>query len=105
MMNYKILRKRDLPNTQPIYDVLIYGKQSDRELINIATNVVKRAIAYNDIVALSAFFWKEGQQPGKESAMASVDWAPNGEWGDRFDAEPGVYENFEYKVQFNDWRK
>jgi len=71
------------------------------QLIDIAGQVVQTITATTSVNAIGVFFWKPGSNIGAESAAASVDWAPFGQWDRACDVSTGDYTKHTYQVVFS----
>jgi len=100
--NFKIIRERlgMGKSNCPIFDVQIDGSYIDDDLIVIAKKVVETV--KRKVKAVAVFYWYKGQHVGGESAMAAVDFAPDGKWENRFNVKAGDYTSHKFEVVYNE---
>lgn len=72
---------------------------SDEEFHRLSQDVVCRVISEIAVNAIAIFYWEAGQRPGYETAYASNDWAPYGEWSQADAVETGDYSKHEHDFE------
>lgn len=86
-----------------VADVVVQktGPLTNRQLIEIARQIVADITTSKRVNAIGVFFWYSESTVGQQAAAASVDWAPSGQW-DKADTMPtGSYSKHSYRVDFN----
>ena len=86
-----------------IVDVTLTCSSSltDNELLSIAWSAAQSVLDVVDVNAIGVFFWPLDASIGQEPAIASVDWAPHGNWEAACEAATGDYSTHELRVDFN----
>ena len=86
-----------------VYRIELPDLYSETQGRVIAEHIVETKHKTGDFVnALGFFFYFPVADPNSR-ADGSIDWAPNGEWGDAPTVETGDYRNFRFAIQF--WNK
>ena len=103
MEDWKIVQIRDMSVGRVIrkaIDVQIpEGHISDTVLLEKAEGIIK--LVQEKINAVVIFFWRPGQEIGREAALAAVDWAPYGRWQDAHTVSTGDISHHELRLAFN----
>jgi len=77
------------------------GPLTDRQLIEIAGEIVDDITKSKSVNAIGVFFWYSESTVGQQAAAASVDWAPSGQWDKADTVSTGSYSRHSYRVDFN----
>jgi|AntAceMinimDraft_16_1070373.scaffolds.fasta_scaffold63749_2 hypothetical protein len=77
------------------------GPLTDRQLIEIAGQIVDDITKSKSVNAIGVFFWYSESTVGQQAAVASVDWAPSGQWDKADTVSTGSYSRHSYRVDFN----
>jgi len=86
-----------------VADVLLQetGRLTDEQLVEIARQAVGSITELQSVNAIGVLFWYSKDAIGQEAAVASVDWAPYGQWGKANTVPTGSYSNHSYQVAYN----
>lgn len=72
---------------------------TDEEFQRLNQEAVCRTTNEVPVNAIAVFYWEPGQTPGYESAYATNDWAPYGEWSRADAVETGDYSHHEHDFE------
>lgn len=72
---------------------------TDEEFHRLNQEAICRVTNEVPVNAIAVFYWGPGQTPGYESAYASNDWAPYGEWSRADAVETGDYSHHEHDFE------
>jgi len=81
--------------------VLARGIFTDEDLIEEVGCEVKKIIANEKVNAIAVGFWRTRGEAMKTEAVAMVNWAPGGIWGDANTVKTGDYSKHRYELEFN----
>jgi len=81
--------------------ILLRGSPTDKDLIERAANEVWGITAKEQVNAIAVGFWRTKGEAMKTEAVAMVDWAPGGVWGDANTVKAGDYSKHQYELEFN----
>ena len=102
--SYEVVKQEDVSfgNTVRIsVSVVASPDLSDEELLRVSKNVVDKITSEQDVNAIGIFFSENEADVGNIAALASVDWAPFGDWSRANEVETGNYSNHEYNIVFS----
>lgn len=69
-----------------------------------AKTIVRDITDTRDVNAISMLFYGPGASTASAYDVASVDWAPQGDWGKAHSVRTGDYTSFRYRVSYNSAR-
>jgi len=86
-----------------VADVLLQetGRLTGEQLVEVARRVVGSITELQRVNAIGVLFWYSKDAIGQEAAVASVDWAPYGQWGKANTVPTGSYGSHSYQVAYN----
>ena len=86
-----------------VADVLLEesGPLTDEQLVEIARRVVGSITELQRVNAIGVLFWYSKDAIGQQASVASVDWAPYGQWGKASAVPTGSYSSHSYQVEYN----
>ena len=86
-----------------VADVLLQetGALTDEQLIEVARRVVADITELQAVNAIGVLFWYSQGAIGQQAAVASVDWAPYGQWSQASTFPTGNYSSHSYRVEYN----
>jgi hypothetical protein len=104
---YKIVKVRDLPfmwQSRIIHRldvrVVVSRHYQQGQVMSIAKAVVAKETQRHPVNAISILFYGPDSDSNGIYDVASVDWAPNGKWGDASSVESGDYRTFQYTMTY-----
>jgi hypothetical protein len=92
-ISYGVVRRLNVRVSLPRH----YSKQ---QIEAIARAVVRQTTAQQQVNAISIMFFGPGTATDGAWDVASVDWAPNGRWGDAGNVSAGDYRTFRYSIEY-----
>lgn len=101
---YRIVRTEDLSLARVRrlnVRVAVPRHYARAEVEAIAADVVAGIVRRQEVNAISLMFFGPGTSTNGAWNVASVDWAPNGQWSDAGNVQPGDYSTFVYSTT---WR-
>jgi len=104
ILSYEVVKQEDVSfeNTvRFILSVVVSRDLSDEELLRVSTEVVDRMTSEHDVNAIGIRFYENEAYVGNVMALASVDWAPLGNWNRANEVETGDYSNHWYNIVFS----
>ena len=93
-LSYSVVRRIQVRVTLPEH-------YSRSEIETISRAVVADVTRKQDVNAISILFYSPNSATDAAWDIASVDWAPNGQWTDAGKVQTGNYQSFRYSVSYN----
>lgn len=100
---YKIVSAQDVSfyKTKRIAIKAVLPEHYSEEAVNAAARViVNNVIKKQSVNAISVLFYGPNSDTRGIYDVASVDWAPHGQWGDASMVRTGDYRTFRYKISY-----
>ena len=85
-------------------DVLLNRRATEAEMIHIGNDLLNNELNRTGPVQGIVFLFAYPRGGARARLPDVVIWAPRGDWSRRGDAQPGRYDDFEFKVIFEDKR-
>lgn len=99
IVDYEIINKNDnsMPNAKRYaLDVVVNEKATEEELKALSEKIVEDIKKEEDFNAISIGFYDDEKDVGEGYTLGSIDYAPNGKWGDASSVKAGQYDKMEY---------
>lgn len=99
IVDYEIVNKNSYPTGNAIrysLDVVIKEKATEEELKALTGKIVEDMKKEEKFNAISIGLYDDVKDVGQGYTLGSVDYAPNGNWGDASSVKAGQYNKMEY---------
>jgi hypothetical protein len=102
--NYDLVSTKDVSfgSTKRLQLKVSLPEHYDRETVEgIARSLVDQVTKTQDVNAIAIFFYGPGISTAGVSDVATIEWAPKGQWANADSVKTGEYGSFRYSVVYN----